>query len=282
MVPEAHLSKALGRAHGPTHGRGVPGGPPQCMLRTGMRRAPHGRQAPLRAVCCFHAVPSMGSVFSCVGPAAPDDAAAQDAADTQATATADTTLRGGNMLAADSIGRAQNHWPRPLPPPNRTLPPASNAYSHPACCTSHKPDVLRFRASWNRAAGGYPVWATIAEAGERLITAALPKGGNATHEMQARLEAWESGSLELLLERIDQQQLVARQQMQWGERNAMRPTTIADAAARKANAARHKATEGAYRSAAVTLTRDLLRTTTQQQMGTRRTFSPGPQTSQQP
>ena len=67
-------------------------------------------------------------------------------------------------------------------------------------------------------ADGDPKWSILAEAGERLITASLPRGVSAPTEVSERLDLWESGQISALLSRIEQQAILSSNQRARGRR----------------------------------------------------------------
>eukprot|EP00973_Karenia_brevis_P078448 10891870-Karenia_brevis.AAC.1 len=132
----------------------------------------------------------------------------------------------------------------------------------------HIPKSQRLRAlrvarqCYNRMADGDPKWSLLAEAGERLITASLPRGSSAPVEVGERLDLWEAGSIELLLRRIEQQGLAVKRQAARGKKRKQDgqcdPSGPLDVE-RHTSGARRAAAEGAYRKAVTGLTSDLMR-----------------------
>ena len=128
----------------------------------------------------------------------------------------------------------------------------------------HVPISLRLRGlraarqCYNRMADGDPKWSILAEAGESLITASLPRGVLAPTEVSERLGMWQFGQISALLVRIEQQAIVFNNQRNRGCKRTSKDQEKATQNSDTGHTIR-VAAEGAYRKAVVGLTSDLMR-----------------------
>ena len=111
------------------------------------------------------------------------------------------------------------------------------------------------RQCWNRCADGDATWASLEEARFKLILGSVPQGMAAPDEVSARMELWEAGAFDRLLDRLEQQRVLIDR-----TRGRRQPQDAEDPA-RRGKRARHLAAEGAFRKAAASVTSSMLPTT---------------------
>ena len=114
-------------------------------------------------------------------------------------------------------------------------------------------------ACWLGMAVGSAPHTTAEEGRSKLLLASVPQGSTAADEVAKRLDLWENGSLETLVQRIEQQAIV-------NQRNRSRGSKGAAKAAARGKKAKRMTAEGAYRKATTSLTSDMMQFTAEEDL----------------